>query len=507
MIQSNLLLSNLQVMAGNDGQFIYTSGRTTAGDKGGGIWVAKVGYTPPTDDPLMGMYVPMVDLSGYWCRQHEGSVFPEAFGASTAPGVDNQPIFKAMMDVQITYSFAETTVHELFDIVLQGMYEIHSPILLSPFIVIRSGANHVQTSTELGYGFNAVGNFTSKAIIDNAPYNIDTTRKQVLYESAGNIYDSGNYRACGNVTLENFLIESDASYNVSTCAFEAIHLCGSNGSIVRNIYTRNTIQGIAAVGGWQNEIVHNKHETYWIGGFFWSNTTSYVRQNYYARTVAQRATVWADVAIRPFYQEIAAGGTSYFAQKNCGIVNIKSGVNFDSNLVEAVDYGFGIDIRPNDWLPRFYNTYMEKIDQAGYIVYTTTSPVIYLGKMSATANLLDVNLFANGVNNNKITIHTAIGAEFVQGHITALGTMNVNGSEGFANLVNFQSSVRPAGSNIYWDRSSVSNGAPTSGRWYVGDTAYAKTPVAGGNIGWVCVTAGDFTGIPPVFKTFGAIAA
>ena len=44
--------------------------------------------------------------------------------------------------------------------------------------------------------------------------------------------------------------------------------------------------------------------------------------------------------------------------------------------------------------------------------------------------------------------------------------------------------------------------APTNGDWTIGDRAMFTTPVAGGNIGAVCVTAGT----PGTWKTYGAIA-
>jgi hypothetical protein len=44
--------------------------------------------------------------------------------------------------------------------------------------------------------------------------------------------------------------------------------------------------------------------------------------------------------------------------------------------------------------------------------------------------------------------------------------------------------------------------APTNGDWLVGDRAMFTTPVAGGTIGAVCVTAGT----PGTWKTYGAIA-
>jgi len=45
--------------------------------------------------------------------------------------------------------------------------------------------------------------------------------------------------------------------------------------------------------------------------------------------------------------------------------------------------------------------------------------------------------------------------------------------------------------------------APTVGTWAVGDVLYVGAPVAGGNIGWVCTTAGT----PGTWKSFGAILA
>lgn len=45
--------------------------------------------------------------------------------------------------------------------------------------------------------------------------------------------------------------------------------------------------------------------------------------------------------------------------------------------------------------------------------------------------------------------------------------------------------------------------APSTGTWKVGDQVWNQTPTAGGNIGWVCVTAGT----PGTWKTFGTIAS
>ena len=48
-----------------------------------------------------------------------------------------------------------------------------------------------------------------------------------------------------------------------------------------------------------------------------------------------------------------------------------------------------------------------------------------------------------------------------------------------------------------------SSAAPSSGTYAVGDIVYHTAPAAGGNIGWVCTTAGT----PGTWKTFGDIAA
>jgi hypothetical protein len=47
------------------------------------------------------------------------------------------------------------------------------------------------------------------------------------------------------------------------------------------------------------------------------------------------------------------------------------------------------------------------------------------------------------------------------------------------------------------------SGSPVSNTWAVGDIMWNTVPAAGGNIGWVCTTAGT----PGTWKTFGAISA
>lgn len=61
-----------------------------------------------------------------------------------------------------------------------------------------------------------------------------------------------------------------------------------------------------------------------------------------------------------------------------------------------------------------------------------------------------------------------------------------------------------AASSFGWvPRTYYGTAAPTVGNYMVGDILYNTAPMAGGNIGWVCTTAGS----PGTWKVFGAISA
>ena len=53
------------------------------------------------------------------------------------------------------------------------------------------------------------------------------------------------------------------------------------------------------------------------------------------------------------------------------------------------------------------------------------------------------------------------------------------------------------------EKSFYITAAPTEGTWEVGDKVYAKTPLAGGYTGWICITSGT----PGTWKGFGLIQA
>jgi hypothetical protein len=90
----------------------------------------------------------------------------------------------------------------------------------------------------------------------------------------------------------------------------------------------------------------------------------------------------------------------------------------------------------------------------------------------------------------------------VAGHDSVTKTV-VSGFSIFTKNASRVSSVLPttqSGVALYKSKKYASS-IPTTGTWNVGDIVYNYTPTAGGNIGWVCVTAGT----PGTWKTFGTI--
>lgn len=51
-------------------------------------------------------------------------------------------------------------------------------------------------------------------------------------------------------------------------------------------------------------------------------------------------------------------------------------------------------------------------------------------------------------------------------------------------------------------RHGAMSAAPTTGTWQQGDIVWHSAPTSGGNIGWVCTTAGT----PGTWKAWGTIA-
>lgn len=82
---------------------------------------------------------------------------------------------------------------------------------------------------------------------------------------------------------------------------------------------------------------------------------------------------------------------------------------------------------------------------------------------------------------------------------TALGTF----ATGQYTLSGAGIGITYEGGNTWNPRDAWSFAAPTTGTWGRGDKVYNTAPTPGGNVGWVCTTAGT----PGTWKSFGTIAA
>ena len=89
----------------------------------------------------------------------------------------------------------------------------------------------------------------------------------------------------------------------------------------------------------------------------------------------------------------------------------------------------------------------------------------------------------------------------ISSDLAPINSLNVGGFYNNYSIHSYSSvnSAVPSGQVRIMDMA----GPPLSGAWIVGDYVMNSAPTAGGNIGWVCTTAGS----PGTWKTFGAIAA
>lgn len=135
-------------------------------------------------------------------------------------------------------------------------------------------------------------------------------------------------------------------------------------------------------------------------------------------------------------------------------------------------------------------------------------------------------IFNNGLNDFE-EMHLLDWSEGYKSYFTTLGgrvTARWASSYG-SNLTMGRASAIPPGSLVlqdgFWvgggqtgafqtDGRYVGNGtaAPTTGQWAKGDIIWNTSPSAGGSMGWMCTTTGDFAGSPtPVFKAMPNLAA
>jgi hypothetical protein len=116
---------------------------------------------------------------------------------------------------------------------------------------------------------------------------------------------------------------------------------------------------------------------------------------------------------------------------------------------------------------------------SNYRLIVDKSPNVVLDNVVITRDGINVGQAIRLRNSSKVTL--------------------INGSIATGSFLDTPYSL-DASSELVLERASA---PPSTGRWDVGNTVYNSAPTAGGNIGWVCTTAGE----PGTWKTFGDIAA
>lgn len=140
------------------------------------------------------------------------------------------------------------------------------------------------------------------------------------------------------------------------------------------------------------------------------------------------------------------------------------------------------------------------------IAVDTAKVVIEGGTITNTVDYGVANLVTiTDATFRDVTVNTVSGLG--RAFYTGLGNVTVIGNTARNAAVPFFSVT---GVNLHeqhnsWNPREVRGGfsATTTGTWGVGDVVWNSQPVAGGNMGWVCTTAGS----PGTWKTFGTVAA
>lgn len=435
------------------GQRVVTQGYYSPQDGGGAEYLIVPAGTG-TDN--VGSYHDLSGIAGQAELMVSDKMSPKVFGARPVSGFDNLAIFNEILDYQCTFTATETVLKKPFTIVMDGVYEISDTFFLKPFVSIIGPNNPVETFGQNGCGFKAVGDFTSKTVLSTAPIIKSTGLRAsgILYETASQIHDADLYAPCGNITIENIIITAEG--NVSTCPFEAIHLIGSNGSVIRSNFTTNTIQGMTVMGCWQVEITRNKHDCYWIGALYSDMTGGISSNNYYYRGAVSRLAIWTDVQTRPFFNKLIDNTVPQVYRRNLGFVIDRAGLTYIENVVENFSNGVGIVMNSWYWNFLLLNTYIENVTENAYCINTNMTLDITMGTMVDIFNLVDLLIKDGNGSPNRVFMKSTTGGEFNRvGNVTNLGTVSVTVGDSQLVLTNFQKGSRKYANYVVYDNENV----------------------------------------------------
>jgi hypothetical protein len=163
----------------------------------------------------------------------------------------------------------------------------------------------------------------------------------------------------------------------------------------------------------------------------------------------------------------APGSSKYISTTDCKVIKISGNIFQSDSLVSYT-------------ASNFIN--LDNSNITSWSIDLTTNQ-FYNYSASAFTNIVAA---ATDYANSNVTFSFNI----INGPVTTPLNNNLNIINKFGNV----GSIYPALLHL--------GGTPGYGTWKVGDIVYNTTPTSGGNIGWVCTTAGT----PGTWKTFGAIA-
>ena len=158
------------------------------------------------------------------------------------------------------------------------------------------------------------------------------------------------------------------------------------------------------------------------------------------------------------------------------------------------------------------NVWIEAPDAIHGIPWSGTGSVSYhcggpYAMAGDQASNLCLNCYAEGGQAPSYTGHGMFLLGFVNATAYGFGS-HINPQSIVIRETAFGYTNETNGQRWCWQDTLPDNITNYNESFKVGDKAWKRTNTAGGTLGWVCITAGQFnTGTPPTFKTFGSIAA
>ncbi len=304
----------------------------------------------------------------------------------------------------------------------------------------------------------------------------------------------------------------------------------SNGSpvsyikIVNNTCIDGLARGITVVGGEDILIQGNFVDNSAQAAYYLASESSYntfapkrvvvsnnIGQNCTTGTIATGIFISSS---NPGYtaKDILVSGNIFRNVKTSSIIRAAEQVIFSGNIFDGISGGNGADVQEGAKDISIIGNSFKNIFVYGVAITSASGIVRVCDNDFKQVNIagisyVDCILVPGAVTADRVYIQNNTHANvapytvlerFIECNVAgAIITGNYSATHpyvvGIHNAQRFES-----GTNY---RVSYYTSAPSTGTWAVGDIVYHSTPVAAGNIGWVCVAAGT----PGTWKAFGKI--